>query len=134
MGADASAGRRGRAVPGRYDWLVGGGVDVGESWEEPAVRELAEELGVRVGVRFAFKVLCRGAISPYWLGVHEAVVAEEVSPDPAEIAWHGWVSEGELWKLTRQLAFVPDGVEALRRFSSPRPPSPPPPCSPRGRS
>jgi isopentenyldiphosphate isomerase len=104
--------------PGQYNWLVGGAVDVGESWEEAAVRELAEELGVRVDVRLAFKFLCRGAISPYWLGVHEAVIAEEVSPDPAEIAWHGWVSEGELWELTRQLAFVPDGVEVLRRVRS----------------
>lgn len=105
--------------PGQYDWLVGGGVDVGESWEEAAARELAEELGVRADVRFAFKFLCRGAISPYWLGVHEAVVAEEIVPDPAEIAWHGWFAEGELWELTRQLPFVPDAVEALRRFSSP---------------
>ncbi|NEC91657.1 NUDIX hydrolase [Streptomyces sp. SID12501] len=104
--------------PGQYNWLVGGAVDVGETWEEAAGRELAEELGVRVDVRFAFKFLCRGAISPYWLGVHEAVVAEELSPAPAEIAWHGWVSEGELGEMTRQLAFVPDGVEALRRYRS----------------
>jgi hypothetical protein len=77
--------------PGQYDWLVGGAVDVGESWEEAAVRELAEELGVRVDVWLAFKFLCRGAISPYWLGVHEAVITEDVSPGPAETAWHGWV-------------------------------------------
>jgi len=102
--------------PGHYDWLVGGAVGVGESWEEGAARELTEELGVRVDVRFAFKFLCRGAISPYWLGVHVAVVTEEITPDPDEIAWHEWVSEGELWELTRQLTFVPDGVEALRRY------------------
>nr|WP_239135368.1 NUDIX domain-containing protein [Streptomyces sp. SID12488] len=104
--------------PGQYNWLVGGAVDVGESWEEAAGRELTEELGVRVDVRFAFKFLCRGAISPYWLGVHEAVVAEDLSPDPAEIAWHGWVSDGELQVMARQLAFVPDGVEVLRRYQS----------------
>lgn len=104
--------------PRQYNWLVGGAVDVGESWEAAAARELAEELGVRADVRFAFKFLCRGAISPYWLGVHEAVVAEDLSPDPAEIAWHGWVREGELWELTRQLTFVPDGVEVLRRYQT----------------
>ncbi|MDP4512012.1 NUDIX domain-containing protein [Nonomuraea turcica] len=43
--------------PGYYDVMVGGavGVGVGESYEEAAVRELAEELGVRVPVRFLFK-------------------------------------------------------------------------------
>lgn len=46
--------------PGHYDWLVGGAADVGESWEEAAARELTEELGVRVDVRFVFKFLCRG--------------------------------------------------------------------------
>ncbi|MDX2542855.1 NUDIX hydrolase [Streptomyces sp. WI04-05B] len=108
--------------PGHYDWLVGGAADVGESWEEAAARELTEELGVRADVRFVFKFLCRGAISPYWLGVHQAVVAEEITADPTEISWHGWVDEGELGELTRRLTFVPDGLEALRRYAATNPP------------
>ncbi|MZF84086.1 NUDIX domain-containing protein [Streptomyces sp. SID5643] len=119
--------------PGHYDWLIGGAVEVGESYEEAAARELAEELGVRARVRFVFKFLCRGAISPYWLGVHEAVVSEPLTPDPSAIAWHGWVSEAELGEALRTGLFVPDGVEALRRhpgLSAPsaatRQPTPPP--------
>ncbi|MGP3920884.1 NUDIX domain-containing protein [Nonomuraea sp. 10N515B] len=50
--------------PGYYDVMVGGAVGVGESYEEAAVRELAEELGVRVPVRFLFKFLCREGTSP----------------------------------------------------------------------
>ncbi|MBV7696736.1 NUDIX domain-containing protein [Streptomyces sp. TRM70350] len=57
--------------PGQYNWLIGGAAEIGESYEEAAARELTEELGVQAPVRFAFKFLCRGAISPYWLGVHE---------------------------------------------------------------
>ncbi len=101
--------------PGHYDWLFGGGVGVGESYEEAAARELAEELGVRAPVRFVFKFLCRGAISPYWLGVHEAVVSETVAPDPGEVAWCGWLSEREFQGALRRWVFVPDGVDALRR-------------------
>ncbi|MFD5482306.1 NUDIX hydrolase [Streptomyces hawaiiensis] len=114
--------------PGHYDWLIGGGVEVGESYEAAAARELTEELGVRARVRFVFKFLCHGAISPYWLGVHEAVVSEPLTPDPSEIAWHGWIGEAELGEALRTWLFVPDGVQALRRhpgFSSP-PATPPP--------
>ena len=102
--------------PGQYNWLIGGAADIGESYEEAAARELTEELGVRAPVRFAFKFLCRGAISPYWLGVHEAVVTDEIVPDPLEIAWHGWLAESELQDALQLWTFVPDGVDALKRY------------------
>ncbi|MFJ7180160.1 NUDIX hydrolase [Streptomyces massasporeus] len=120
--------------PGHHNWLIGGGVGVGESYEEAAARELAEELGVQARVRFAFTFLCRGAISPYWLGVHEAVVTEPLSPDPSEIAWHGWLGEAELREALRNRLFVPDGLNALSRYltlgsptaATPTPAPPPP--------
>jgi 8-oxo-dGTP pyrophosphatase MutT (NUDIX family) len=102
--------------PGHYDVMVGGAVDVGESYEEAAVRELAEELGVRVPVRFMFKFLCREGISPIWLGVHEAVVSEALVPDPGEIAWQDWLTVAELHEVVDQWRFVPGGREALRRY------------------
>ncbi|WP_435283346.1 NUDIX hydrolase [Streptomyces koelreuteriae] len=102
--------------PGQYNWLIGGAAEVGESYEEAAARELTEELGVRAPVRFVFKFLCDGLISPYWLGLHEAVVTEVLAPDPSEIAWCGWVTEGELRDAIGQWSFAEDGVEALRRY------------------
>lgn len=101
--------------PGQYNWLVGGAAEVGESYEEAAARELAEEMGVFGTPRFLFKFLCRGEISPYWLGVHEVVVTGALAPDPAEIAWHGWFDEGELLEAAGRGTFVSDGAEALRR-------------------
>ncbi|MFJ9767276.1 NUDIX hydrolase [Streptomyces erythrochromogenes] len=102
--------------PGHLNWMLGGAVDVAESYEDAAARELAEELDVLARPRFVFKFLCRGAISPYWLGLHEVVVAEPVRPDPSEVAWHGWVSERELAELVRHQAFVPDAREAFHRY------------------
>ncbi|WP_156726768.1 NUDIX hydrolase [Streptomyces apocyni] len=107
--------------PGQYNFMVGGAVDVGESYAQGAVREIEEELGVRVPVRHGVTFLCRGAISPYWLGVHEAVVRpSEIRPDPAEFAWHGWWSEDELRGAMTRLPFVPDAVEAYARLRASR--------------
>ncbi|MFJ3514048.1 MULTISPECIES: NUDIX hydrolase [unclassified Streptomyces] len=111
-------GNRSR-FPGHHEVMFGGAVEVGETYEQAAARELAEELGVDAPVRFLFKFLCRGAISPYWLGVHEAVITGEVTPDPEEVAWHGWLTETELQEAVRQRLFVPDGQKAFGRYLTP---------------
>ncbi|MEW2049051.1 NUDIX domain-containing protein [Streptomyces sp. NPDC005476] len=102
--------------PGHHDVMVGGAVDVGESYEEAAARELSEELGIRVPLRFMFKFFYEEGISPVWFGVHEAVVTEPLAPDPDEIAWYGWLTEAELCKVVDQWIFVPGGREARRRY------------------
>lgn len=102
--------------PDCYDVMFGGAVGIGESYEAAAARELTEELGVRAPVRFMFKFLCHGAISPYWLGVHEAVIPAEVSVDPTEVAWHGWLTEPEMQEAVRRWPFIPDGQEAFSRY------------------
>jgi 8-oxo-dGTP pyrophosphatase MutT (NUDIX family) len=104
--------------PGHYDVMFGGAVGIGEDYGVAAARELGEELGVDVPVRLVCKFLCRGVISPYWLGVHEAVLVGEIDADPREIAWHGWLTEAELAVAVRMWAFVPDGQEAFRRYLS----------------
>lgn len=104
--------------PGQYDWLVGGAVEVGESYAEAAARELVEELGVRAPVRHVVTFLCRGVISPYWLAVHEAVVVGDLAPDPGEVAWWRWLTEEELRRAVRRWEFVADGVVALERYAA----------------
>jgi 8-oxo-dGTP pyrophosphatase MutT (NUDIX family) len=102
--------------PGQYNWLVGGGVGVGESYPAAASRELAEELGFDAPARFLLKYLCRGAISPYWLGLHEAVIDQPVVPDPSEIAWHTWLTPAELRAAMHDTMFVPDARGAFDRY------------------
>jgi 8-oxo-dGTP pyrophosphatase MutT (NUDIX family) len=102
--------------PGQYDWLVGGAVDVGEFYEDAAARELVEELGVRASPEFLFKYLCRGAISPYWMGLHEAVLTDELVVDPSEIEWHEWLTLEEFHGARQRLSFVEDGLAACRRY------------------
>ncbi|WP_447039296.1 NUDIX domain-containing protein [Streptomyces sp. DSM 118878] len=102
--------------PGQYNWLVGGAVDVGECYEEAAARELAEELGVSASPQFVFKYLCRGAISPYWMGVHEVVIEGEVVVDPTEVAWHEWLTPQEFLEARQRWNFVEDSAGALKLY------------------
>ncbi|MGW7208449.1 NUDIX hydrolase [Streptomyces sp. NPDC054837] len=106
--------------PGQINWMLGGAVDVAESYEEAAARELVEELGVHARPRFLFKFLCEGVISPYWLALHEVVVTEPVRPDPSEVAWHDWLTESELAHLAGHRDFVADARET-RAASAQRP-------------
>lgn len=102
--------------PGLYEVVVGGAVDVGESYEQAAARELAEELGIRVRPRLLFTFLNRSGLSPHWLGVHEAVVPDAVAADPDEVAWHGWLTEPELRSALLEWRFTPDSHEAFSRY------------------
>ncbi|MGJ5875859.1 NUDIX domain-containing protein [Streptomyces griseiscabiei] len=102
--------------PGLYEVVVGGAVDVGESYEQAAARELSEELGIRVLPRLLFTFLNRGGLSPHWLGVHEAVVPDTVAADPDEVAWHGWLTGPELRAALPDRRFTPDSHEAFGRY------------------
>lgn len=73
--------------PGRYNWLLGGAVNVGETYEDAAAR-------------------------------HEAIIEESVAPDPAEIAWHDWLSESTLREVLQQWPFVPDCQEAFTKYTA----------------
>ncbi|MFE7448545.1 NUDIX hydrolase [Streptomyces griseus] len=103
--------------PGQYSWLVAGAVGAGESYGEAAVRELREEMGVRAAVRPLFTFLCRGELGPYWFAVHEATVGqEEIRPQPAEVAWHGWLSAAGLREAMAGWTFVSDSRDAYLRY------------------
>ncbi|MER7539518.1 NUDIX domain-containing protein [Streptomyces sp. NPDC097704] len=102
--------------PGLYEVMVGGAVGVGESYEQAAARELAEELGVRVLPRLLFTFLNRRGLSPHWLGVHEAVVPDTGAPNPDEVAWHDWMTEPELRAALLKWRFTPDSHEAFSRY------------------
>jgi 8-oxo-dGTP pyrophosphatase MutT (NUDIX family) len=103
--------------PGMYDMFAGGVLAAGETYLEAARRELAEELGV-VGPepRFLFKHHYTGSENPSWSSLFEVTWDGPVRPQASEIAWGGFLDEGELLARLDEWPFVPDGLEVFRRW------------------
>ncbi|KJY43701.1 NUDIX hydrolase [Streptomyces sp. NRRL B-1568] len=104
--------------PSRYDMFVGGVVGAGETYDEAALREAEEELGVS-GLPAPvplFRFLYETAEHSWWSAVYEVRCALPVSPQEEEVAWHAFLSEAELAQRLGEWDWVPDGFEAYRRL------------------
>jgi isopentenyldiphosphate isomerase len=110
--------------PSRYDMFVGGVVGAGESYDDAALREAEEELGVSGLPRPAplFSFLFEGAAGhTWWSRVYEVRCDLPVSPQAEEVAWHAFLTEEELERRLPEWEWVPDGLEAYHRMRAGRP-------------
>ena len=85
--------------PSLYDMFVGGVVGAGETYDEAALREAEEELGVPglPRARTAVHVPLRDAPEhTWWSAVYEVRCDLPVHPQAEEIAWHAFLTEDEL--------------------------------------
>ncbi|MEV0093050.1 NUDIX domain-containing protein [Streptomyces sp. NPDC050738] len=109
--------------PSLHDMFVGGVVGAGESYEEAALREAEEELGVHGLARPVplFKFLYEGDDGhSWWAWVYEVRCDLPVHPQVEEVAWHGFLTEEELTQRLGEWEWVPDGLAAWRRLVSAR--------------
>jgi len=105
--------------PGAYDVFAGGVCVTGESYDECARREVAEELGVTgVGLTFLFRHRYRGPGGQAWGAVYEVRWDGPVRPQEAEVAWTAWVSAAELRRMLAELPFCPDSREIFDRLAA----------------
>ncbi|MEW2397712.1 NUDIX domain-containing protein [Streptomyces sp. NPDC046862] len=107
--------------PSLYDMWVGGVVGAGESYDDAALREAEEELGVSGLPRPAhlFKFLYDdGAGQTWWSAVYEVRCDLPVNPQVEEVAWHGFLPEDELERRLTEWEWVPDGLAAYERFKA----------------
>ncbi|WP_246211512.1 NUDIX hydrolase [Phytoactinopolyspora alkaliphila] len=105
--------------PSLYDMFVGGVVGAGEAYDDAALREAEEELGVS-GLpkpvplfRFLFD---DGAGRRWWSAVYEVQCDVPVRPQAEEIAWSAFLTEDELQRRLDEWPWVPDGLEAYSRL------------------
>ncbi|OEJ29748.1 NUDIX hydrolase [Streptomyces agglomeratus] len=108
--------------PSMYDMFVGGVVGAGESYDEAALREAEEELGVS-GLPSPvplFKFLYESAdgAGAWWSYVYEVRCEPPVAPQAEEVAWHAFLTRAELERRIAEGAWewVPDGLAAWERL------------------
>ena len=104
--------------PSLHDMFVGGVVGTGESYDEAALREAEEELGVS-GLPSPvplFKFLYENGRQTWWSYVYEVRCELPVRPQAEEVAWHAFVSEEELERRLTEWEWVPDGLAAYERL------------------
>ncbi|MFG3283555.1 NUDIX hydrolase [Streptomyces sp. NPDC048111] len=104
--------------PSLYDMFVGGVVGAGESYDDAALREAEEELGVRGLPRPTplFTFLYESAGRSWWSAVYEVRCELPVNPQTEEVAWHGFLPLAELERRIGTWEWVPDGLAAWRRL------------------
>ncbi|GIX48842.1 MAG: NUDIX hydrolase [Candidatus Tectimicrobiota bacterium] len=108
--------------PGYYDPAVGGVVLAGESYEEGARRELAEEVGIRdVPLTWLFTFYFADAHTRVWGGAFSCVYDGPIVPQAEEIASGGFLPLPEVLALARTQPFTPDGRYLLSRYLAAHP-------------
>ncbi|MFC9847119.1 NUDIX hydrolase [Streptomyces sp. NPDC060223] len=101
--------------PSLYDMFVGGVVGAGETYDDAALREAEEELGVSGLPRPVplFKFLYdNGAGQTWWSSVYEVRCELPVDPQAEEVAWHEFLPEDEVERHLADWTWVPDGLAA----------------------
>ncbi|MFE9308665.1 NUDIX domain-containing protein [Streptomyces sp. NPDC006706] len=109
--------------PSLHDVFVGGVVGAGEAYDDAALREAEEELGVTGLPRpeYLFKFLYDdGAGRTWWSAVYQVRCDLPVRPQAEEVAWHDFLPEEEVERRLGEWEWVPDGLAAYERLKAHR--------------
>jgi isopentenyldiphosphate isomerase len=113
--------RQKKVQPGKWDTAVGGHVDPGESYEQAALRELAEELGVHLddgvaGLSHCHDYIWRSTIETEHVRTFELRSEGPFEPSPVEIDELRFFDREQLRRGARDGSFTPNLVNELERF------------------
>ncbi len=103
--------------PGYYDVATGGVVLADESYEQSAVRELAEELGIS-GTELAplFDFYYEDGSNKVWGRAFSCIYDGAVTLQEEEVAGGDFYTIAETLEMSRRFPFTPDGLMVLRRY------------------
>ncbi|WP_330318340.1 NUDIX hydrolase [Streptomyces platensis] len=103
--------------PAHYDMFVGGVVGAGETYDQAALREAEEELGVQglAQPEPLFKFLYETAEHSWWSAVYQVRCTLPAAPQESEIDWSAFLTEEELGRRLDEWPWTPDGMAAYRQ-------------------
>jgi 8-oxo-dGTP pyrophosphatase MutT (NUDIX family) len=103
--------------PGYYDVAAGGVVLAGETYEQGAARELAEEMGIRgVPLTPLFDFYFENERTCLWGRAFSCVYEGVVVLQPEEVESGAFVPIDEILRRAQTEPFTPDGLYVLRRY------------------
>jgi len=103
--------------PGYYDSAAGGVVLAGESYEQGAVRELAEEMGIRdVPLTWLFDFYFADERTRVWGGAFSCVYDGEVILQEEEVEDVALMTIAEILRRAATEPFTPDGLYVLQQY------------------
>jgi len=104
--------------PLKLDSSAAGHVDPGESYEQAAVRELSEELGITGEVEQVLQVRASPATDHEHVALFRVVAESEPRPNPDEIVWGDFMTWERLSCLMEQTPddFVPAFILLWNEF------------------
>ncbi|WP_457573372.1 NUDIX hydrolase YfcD [Desulfolithobacter sp.] len=103
--------------PGFFDIAAGGVVLAGESYEEAAKRELAEELGISdVRLNFLFDQYYEDKDNRVWGRIFFCRHQGPFVLQQEEVAWGRFMDLTEILALGDREPVTPDGLEVLKRL------------------
>lgn len=103
---------RSSRFPAGFFSTLAGFVEAGESLEQAIVREIEEEVGVRVGNLRYFGSQPWPFPHSLMIGFRASWLAGELSPDPEEIAEAGWFSRDDLPIIPPSLSIARSLIDA----------------------
>jgi isopentenyldiphosphate isomerase len=103
--------------PGYCDVAAGGVILAEESYEEGALRELEEELGIRgVPLTRLFDFSYQDEAVKVWGAAFSCVYDGEVVLQQEEVESGAFLAVDEVFRLAARERFTPDGLYVLRRY------------------
>jgi len=104
--------------PSCWDVAAGGVVLAGESYEESAIRELAEELGVGdVPIAYHFEQYFEKDTNRVWGRIFSCIHNGPFQLQKEEVASGCFMSVADIFKLSEQEDFTPDGIDMLHKVA-----------------
>ncbi|MCI5188457.1 MAG: NUDIX domain-containing protein [Candidatus Electrothrix sp. AS4_5] len=102
--------------PGYWDVAAGGVVQAGETYEQSAERELAEELGVAAKLNFLFDQYYEDLDNRVWGRIFTCVHEGPFTLQAEEVEQGRFMLPGHALDLSRSEPFTPDGILILEKL------------------